>query len=55
MVLWLTVMMTVIGASFAYAMRNEALAARNTVSWAQARSLADGAVYRTSSSCCDPR
>jgi len=47
MVLWLTVMMTVIGASFAYAMRNEALAARNTVSWAQARSLADGAVYRT--------
>jgi hypothetical protein len=36
MVLWLTVMMTVIGASFAYAMRNEALAARNTASWAQA-------------------
>jgi general secretion pathway protein K len=47
MVLWLTVMMTVIAASFAYGMRNEALAARNTVSWAQARALADGAVYRT--------
>jgi general secretion pathway protein K len=47
MVLWITVMLTVIGASFAYAMRNEALAARNTVSWAQARALADGAVYRT--------
>jgi len=31
MVLWITVMLTVIGASFAYAMRNEALAARNTV------------------------
>ncbi len=47
MVLWLTVMLTVIAASFAYGMRNEALAARNTVSWAQARALADGAVYRT--------
>jgi len=47
MVLWITVMLTVIGASFAYAMRNEALAARNTVSWAQARALADGAVHRT--------
>jgi general secretion pathway protein K len=47
MVLWLTVMLTVIGASFAYGMRNEALAARNTVSWAQARAIADGAVHRT--------
>jgi general secretion pathway protein K len=47
MVLWLTVMLTVIAASFAYGMRNEALAARNTVSLAQARSLADGAIYRT--------
>ena len=55
MVLWLTVMMTVIGASFAYAMRNEALAARNTVSWAQARSLADGAVYRTVFELCVPK
>jgi general secretion pathway protein K len=47
LVLWLTVMLTVIAASFAYAMRNEAMAARNSVSMAQARSVADGAVYRT--------
>ena len=47
LVLWLTVMLTVIAGSFAYGMRNEALAARNTVSWAQARSLADGAIHRT--------
>jgi general secretion pathway protein K len=47
LVLWLTVMLTVIAGSFAYGMRNEALAARNTLSWAQARSLADGAIHRT--------
>src|SRR5450631_1626202 len=47
LVLWLTVLLTVIGGSFAYGMRNEALAARNTLSLAQARALADGAVYRT--------
>ena len=47
LVLWLTVLLTVIAGSFAYAMRNEAGAARNTVSLAQARSLADGAVHRT--------
>ena len=47
LVLWLTVMLTVIAGSFAYGMRNEALAARNTVSLAQARSLADGAIHRT--------
>jgi general secretion pathway protein K len=46
-VLWLTVMLTVIAGSFAYGMRNEALAARNAVSWAQARSIADGAIHRT--------
>src|SRR5438046_5416696 len=46
-VLWLTVMLTVIAGSFAYGMRNEALAARNALSWAQARTLADGAIYRT--------
>jgi general secretion pathway protein K len=45
--LWLTILLTVIGGSFAYGMRNEALAARNTVSLAQARALADGAIYRT--------
>ena len=47
LVLWLTVLLTVIAGGFAYGMRNEALAARNTLSWAQARSLADGAVQRT--------
>jgi general secretion pathway protein K len=47
LVLWLTVMLTVIAGSFAYGMRNEALAARNALSWAQARALADGAIYRT--------
>ena len=47
LVLWLTVLLTVIGGSFAYGMRNEALAARNTLSLAQARGIADGAIYRT--------
>jgi len=47
MVLWLTVLLTVIGSSFAYSMRGEALAARNTMSLAQARAAADGAVERT--------
>jgi len=47
LVLWLTILLTVIGGSFAYGMRNEALAARNTLSLAQARAFADGAIYRT--------
>jgi general secretion pathway protein K len=47
LVLWLTILLTVIGGSFAYGMRNEALAARNTLSLAQARATADGAIYRT--------
>jgi general secretion pathway protein K len=46
-VLWLTVLIAVIGSSFAYSMRGEALAARNTMSLAQARAAADGAVERT--------
>ena len=46
-VLWLTVLIAVIGSSFAYSMRSEALAARNTMSLAQARAAADGAVERT--------
>jgi general secretion pathway protein K len=45
-VLWLTVLIAVIGSSFAYSMRGEALAARNTMSLAQARAAADGAVER---------
>ena len=44
--LWLTVLLTVIAAGFAYSMRTEALAARNSVALAQSRTLADGAVWR---------
>lgn len=47
LVLWLTVFLTVIASSFAYSMRGAALAARNGVSQAQARALADGAVHLT--------
>src|SRR5215831_19699269 len=46
LVLWLTVLLTVIAAGFAYSMRTEALAARNSVALAQSRTLADGAVWR---------
>jgi general secretion pathway protein K len=45
--LWLTVLLTVIASGFAYTMRGEALAARNAISLAQARALADGGVERT--------
>jgi general secretion pathway protein K len=55
LVLWLTILLTVIGGSFAYGMRNEALAARNTLALAQARALADGAVYRTAFELMRPR
>jgi len=47
LVLWLTVLLTVIGGGFAYTMRNEALAARNSMSLTQAQTIADGAIYRT--------
>ena len=53
--LWLTVLITVIGSSFAYSMRGEALAARNTMSLAQARAAADGAVERTAFELSRPR
>jgi len=45
-VLWLTVLLTVIASGFAFSMRGGALAARNTMSTAQARAAADGAVER---------
>ena len=45
-VLWITVLLTVIASGFAYSMRSEALAARNAIDVAQARALADGAVSR---------
>ena len=40
-VLWITVLLTVIASGFAYSMRGGALAARNTMSVAQARAVAD--------------
>jgi len=46
-VLWLTVMLTVVGGAFAFSMRSEVLAARNAVSIAQVRAAADGALDRT--------
>ncbi len=45
-VLWLTVLLTVIASSFAFSMRSEAQAARNAISLAQARAAADGAAQR---------
>ena len=54
-VLWLTVLLTVIASSFAYSMRGEALAARNTMSLAQARAIADGAVERMAFELSRPR
>ncbi len=54
-VLWLTVLLTVIASGFAYSMRGEALAARNTMSLAQARAAADGAVARVAFELSRPR
>lgn len=45
-VLWTTVLLTVIAGGFAFSMRSEALATQNTVSVAAARWLANGAVER---------
>ena len=53
--LWLTVLITVIASSFAYSMRGEALAARNTMSLAQTRAVADGAVERMAFELSRPR
>ena len=55
LVLWLTALLTVIAGGFAYAMRNEAMAARNTMSQAQGRALADGAVQRMAFELMRPR
>jgi len=54
-VLWLTVLITVIASGFAYSMRGEALAARNTMSLSQARAAADGAVERMAFELMRPR
>ncbi len=54
-VLWLTVLLTVIASGFAFSMRGGALAARNTMSAAQARAAADGAVDRVAFELSRPR
>jgi len=54
-VLWLTILLTVIASGFAFSMRSEALAARNALSLAQARAAADGAVERTAFELSRPR
>ena len=54
-VLWLTVLLTVIASGFAFSMRGGALAARNTMSLAQARAAADGAVERVAFELSRPR
>ena len=53
--LWLTVLLTVLATTFAFSMRNEALAARNAVSSAQARAIADGAIERMAFELSRPR
>jgi general secretion pathway protein K len=55
MVLWLTIMLTVIASGFAFSMRSEALSARNALSLAQARTAADGAVERMAYELSRPR
>ena len=55
LVLWLTILLTVIASGFAYSMRTEALAARNAISVAQARAVADGAATRATFEMLRPR
>jgi general secretion pathway protein K len=55
LVLWLIVLLTVIASGFVYSMHTEALAARNAVSIAQARAIADGAVMRVAFDLMRPR
>ncbi len=55
MVLWLTIMLTVIASGFAFSMRSEALSARNALSLAQARTAADGGIERLAYELTRPR
>jgi general secretion pathway protein K len=48
-------MLTVIASGFAFSMRNEALSARNSLSIAQARAVADGAIERMAFELSRPR
>lgn len=54
-VLWLTIMLTVIASGFAFSMRSEALSARNALSLAQAKHAANGAVERMAFELSRPR
>ncbi len=55
LVLWLTILLMVIAGGFAFSMRSEALSARNSLSLAQARTAADGAVERMAYELSRPR
>lgn len=55
LVLWITILLTVIATGFAYSMHTEALASRNALSLAQARALADGAIMRVAFELMRPR
>ena len=55
LVLWITVMLTVMAGGFSYAMRNEALAAGNAIAIARVRAAADGAIERTAYELARPR
>jgi general secretion pathway protein K len=54
-VLWLTIMLAMIASGFVFAMRSEAMSARNALSLAQARHAADGAVERVAFELSRPR
>ena len=55
LVLWLTMLLTVIAGGFAFSMRSEAMSARNALSLAQGRAAADGAVERMAFELSRPR
>lgn len=55
LVLWLTMMLTVIASGFAFSMRSEAMSARNGLSLAQARATANGAIERMAFELSRPR
>lgn len=55
LVLWLTIMLTVIASGFAFSMRSEAMSARNSLSLAQARAAANGAIERMAFELSRPR
>jgi general secretion pathway protein K len=55
LVLWLTILLMVIAGGFAFSMRSEAMSARNSLSLAQARAAANGAVERMAFELSRPR